>query len=471
MPVLTVHAGRSAPGQRAAASHTAAIAAPLITRQALFEQAGIIATASLGELLDVAALLAAQPPPKGGRVAVFTNAGGAGVLAADAAAEAGLTVHKMTPGAQRRLAETLSAGAAVAGPVDTGAAVSAEAFRRGLEVAAADENVGAVLALIVPTGVADLVQAIRSADVPVPLAAVILGQPEAVLLLPGRDAGAAAVPAYAYPESAARAMGRAVRYGTWLSAPAAAVPDLDRIDVTDARALIGSFLDRLPGGGWLPPSEVSDMLRCYGIPLVETRMADNATGAAKAAAELGCPVVVKADAPGLLHKTDAGAVRLDLRSPADVRRAFEELATTFAGRLTGVLIQPMVTGGVEVIIGVVQEPVFGPLVVFGLGGVATEVLGDHGARLAPLTDTDASDLIRSIRAAPLLLGHRGTPAADLAALSDTLLRVSQLADDLPEVAELDLNPVIARPDGVFAVDARIRVTHQALADPFLRRLR
>ena len=471
MPVLTVHAGRSAPGQRAAASHTAAIAAPLITRRALFEQAGVIATASLSELLDVAALLAAQRPPAGGRVAIFSNAGGAGVLAADACTEAGLTVHAMTAGTQWRLRELLPPGAAVAGPVDTGAAVSAEAFRRGLETAAADEGVDAMLALVVPTAVADLVPAVRSARLPVPLAAVILGQPEAVRLLPGDTDGGAAVPAYAYPESAARALGQAAVYGTWLAAPAGVVPELDRIRAADARALIDAFLGRLPGGGWLPPAEAGDLLRCYGIPLVETRMAADSGAAARAAAELGCPVVIKADVPGLLHKSDAGAVRLDLRSPDDVRRAFEDLAGKFAGRLTGVLVQPMVTGGVEVIMGVVQEPVFGPLVVFGLGGVATEVLGDHSARLAPLTDADAAGMIRSIRAAPLLLGHRGTPAADLAALSDVLLRVSRLADDLPEVAELDLNPVIARPDGAFAVDARIRVTSQAAADPFLRRLR
>ncbi len=163
-------------------------------------------------------------------------------------------------------------------------------------------------------------------------------------------------------------------------------------------------------------------------------MAADSGAAARAAAELGCPVVIKADVPGLLHKSDAGAVRLDLRSPEDVRRAFEDLAGKFAGQLTGVLVQPMITGGVEVIIGVVQEPVFGPLVVFGLGGVATEVLGDHSARLAPLTGADADAMIRSIRAAPLLTGHRGAPAADLAALSDALLRVSRLADDLPEIA-------------------------------------
>ena len=249
------------------------------------------------------------------------------------------------------------------------------------------------------------------------------------------------------------------------------MPELGRIRAADARALIGAFLGRLPGGGWLPPVEAGELLRCYGIPLAETRMAADSGAAARAAAELGCPVVIKADVPGLLHKSDAGAVRLDLRSPDDVRRAFEDLAGKFAGRLAGVLVQPMVTGGVEVIMGVVQEPVFGPLVVFGLGGVTTEVLGDHSARLAPLTDADAAGMIRSIRAAPLLLGHRGNPAADLAALSDVLLRVSRLADDLPEVAELDLNPVIARPDGAFAVDARIRVTSQAAADPFLRRLR
>jgi acyl-CoA synthetase (NDP forming) len=175
--------------------------------------------------------------------------------------------------------------------------------------------------------------------------------------------------------------------------------------------------------------------------------------------------------PGLVHKSDAGAVELGLRGPADVRRALRRLEGRFGDRLSGVLVQAMIPGGVETIIGVVQEPVFGPLVVFGLGGVATEVLGDHAARLAPLTGTDADDLIRQIHAAPLLAGHRGLAAADLGALRGTLLRVSRLADDLPQVAELDLNPVIARPNGVFAVDARVRVTSHRAADPFLRQLR
>jgi acyl-CoA synthetase (NDP forming) len=181
-------------------------------------------------------------------------------------------------------------------------------------------------------------------------------------------------------------------------------------------------------------------------------------------------VVIKADVPGLLHKIAAGAVELDLRGADEVREAMRRLQSKFAGRMSGVLVEPMITGGIETIVGVVQEPVFGPVVVFGLGGVATDVLGDHVARLAPLTGADADDLIHSIRAAPALLGRNGQPAADIGALRDTLLRVSRLAGNLPQVVELDLNPVIARPDGVIAVDARIRVTSHRLADPFLRQL-
>jgi acyl-CoA synthetase (NDP forming) len=181
--------------------------------------------------------------------------------------------------------------------------------------------------------------------------------------------------------------------------------------------------------------------------------------------------VLKADVPGLVHKSDVGAVKLDLRTAEEVAGAYAELAAAFGTSMHRVLVQPMLAGGVETLIGVVQEPVFGPLVVFGLGGVATDVLGDHAARLAPLTDTDADAILRGVRAAPLLFGHRGSRAVDTAALADLLLRVSRLADDLPEVAELDLNPVIARPDGAHAVDTRIRIAPATPRDPFLRQLR
>jgi acyl-CoA synthetase (NDP forming) len=279
------------------------------------------------------------------------------------------------------------------------------------------------------------------------------------------------IPSYAYPESAARALGHAVKYGIWRSRPPASMADLPGLRRADARALVTEFLTRLPGGGWLRPAQVSELLGCYGVPLVATVIVTGAEQAAEQAAELGGPMVLKADVPGVLHKTEMGAVALDLHTPDEVRAAYQRFVGTFGDRLAGALLQPMVTGGAEVIIGVVQDPVFGPLVVFGLGGVATEVLGDHAARLAPLTGADADDMIHSLRATPLLLGHRGTPPVDLGALKDALLRVSQLADDLPQVAELDLNPVIARPDGVFAVDARVRLSSREFADPFLRALR
>ena len=472
VPVLTVHAGRSVPGQRAAASHTAAAAAPLITRQALFEQAGIIATTGFGELLDAAVLMASQPIPAGRVVAIVSNGGGAGVLAADACAEAGLAVATTTPGTRNRLREVLPAGSALAGPVDTTDAVSAETFREALNIAAAQHGVDAVIALVVRRGPADLIPALAAGRLPVPVAAVVLGQPEAIRLLPGDGTGpgGGSVPAYAYPEAAARALARAARYGSWRSRPAGTVPELGNLRMADAQSIIDSFLARMPGGGWLSAGEADDLLRCYGIPMVEFHRVGNADAAVGAAARLGGHVVIKAEVPGLLHKTDAGAVELDLRGADEVRAAMSRLQARFAGRMSGVLVEPMITGGVETIVGVVQEPVFGPVVVFGLGGVATDVLGDHAARLAPLTGADADDLIHSIRAAPALLGRSGRPAADIGAVRDTLLRVSRLADDLPQVAELDLNPVIARPDGVVAVDARIHVTSHRLADPFLRQL-
>ena len=469
MPILTVHAGRSAPGQRAAASHTAAAAAPLIARQALFDQAGIIATPSFGELLDAAVLMASQPAPAGNVVSIVSNGGGAGVLAADACAEAGLAVATTSPKTRSRLQELLPAGSALGGPVDATAAVTAEAFREALHMAAAQDGVDALIALVVRHAPVDLVPVLAAERLPVPVVAVVLDQPEAVRLLRGGGTHPA-VPAYAYPEAAARALARAARYGSWRSRSAGTVPEIGDLRVTDARAIIGSFLARIPGGGWLSAGEADDLLRCYGIPMVEFRRADDADTAVAAAEHLGGDVVIKADVPGLLHKTAAGAVQLDLHGADEVREAMRRLQDKFAGRLAGVLVEPMITGGTETIVGVVQEPVFGPVVVFGLGGVATEVLGDHVARLAPLTGADADDLIHSIRAAPVLLGHRGQPAADIEALRDTLLRVSRLADDLPQVAELDLNPVIARPDGVIAVDARIRVTSHHLADPFLRQL-
>ncbi len=441
MPVLTVISGRSAAGQRAASSHTAAAATPLVTQEALFGQAGIIATTALGELLETAALLASQPLPMGDAVAIVSNAGGGGVLAADACTDHGLRVVTLSAATQHRLRALLPTGAVVDGPVDTTAAVGVDAFRSCLEEVAADDGVDAVLAVTVPTAMADPSEALCTARMAKPLAAAVLDKPQTVWLMPtagpaqpsgagqpqASGAGEAgisppvpAIPAYAYPESAARALGHAARYHAWRVRQQGRVPELAGVRAGEARALVAGFLAASPAGGWLSPDLVSELLACYQIELSPAEAA-----------------VTGQDA-----------------SPADqVGRAGPA------------------ADGVAVRVGVVQEPVFGPLVVFGLSGLATEVLGDRAARLTPLTDADAAEMIRGVSAARVLLGHDGGPAADAAALTSILLRVSRLADDLPGVAELDLDPVLARQDAAHIVAGRIRVSPGQPRDPFLRRLR
>ncbi len=469
MPVLTVHAGRSEAGQRAAASHTAAVAAPLVTREALFEQAGIIATPSFGELMGATALLATQPPPAGRTVAIVSNVGGAGVLAADACTDLGLDVHHPGGETVRRLRALIPAGGSVTGPVDTVATVTADAFRQVLETLGTDAEVHAVIALILRTGATgDLLAAVAEADVSVPLAVVVLNQPEAVRLV---DAKGGKVPAYAYPEVAARALSRAVRYAEWRAAPRQTVPVFLDVDAERAREIVAAFLTGHPDGGWLPGPGVTALLGQYRIPLVATTVVSAEDDAAVAAAQAGYPVALKAEVPGLAHRTDAGAVLLDLATEAGVRSGYRQLAGRFGERLDSVKVQPMITGGTEVIVGVRDDQMFGPLVVLGPGGLATQLVTSHGARLAPLTEADADTLINSIRSAPRPRGHRDASATDLAALRDVLLRVSRLTDDLPEVTELDLNPVVVGAGRAIAGDARIRVAPQVPQDPFLRRLR
>ena len=505
MPVLTVVGARSPAGHRAA-SHTAAAATPLASQEAMFDQAGVIATRSLGELVDAAALLACQPLPGGNRVAIVANAGGAAALAADACADHGLQVVQLGAATQRALRLLLPPAAVVTGPVDTSPVVTTEAFRACVEEVAADDGVDAVLAVAVPTAFSDLSAAVAQAVISKPLAVTLLDRAESVrrlkrlpvALLPSgshADSGAAGgppadgpavvgpaaavvdvaaaavtgVPCYADPGNAARALGHAVRYRAWRGRQRGKVPVLEGLRAADARAVVTGFLAGSPTGGWLPEASAADLLSCYGVPLVATMTAASEQEAAAAAAQLGGRVVLKAEAEGLVHRTDAGGVRVDLRTPQEVAEGYRALAADFGPRLQQVLVQPMLTGGVEVHIGVVQEPVFGPLVVFGSGDAATEVHGDHVTRLTPLTDADAEEMIHAVRAAPLLAGDRGTPPVDTAGLADALMRVSRLADDLPEVSEMDLNPVIATQDGVWCVDVRVRISPAEPRDPFLRR--
>ncbi len=420
MPVLTVAVGRSAPAKRLAGARATKVATPLATRQALFEQAGVIATANLGELLDTAVLLATQPVPAGGRVGVVSNTRGAAVLAADACGDVGLRIAALAADTQRELRDLLGREALVAGPVDATVLVGPGSFRRCLELVGADPGVDAVLALTTTTAGGNLVPEVGAVRLPVPIAAAVLDQTEVIRLLPCPGGDSAPVPAYAYAESAVRALGHAARYGTWRATPPGHVPDLEGLRQERARDLIASVLADPPRGGWLALDPTVELLGCYGVPLADSIGVVAEDAAAAAAARFGGPIALRADVPGLLRTSDAGDVLTGLHGADEVRRGFRSLTETFGERLAGVIVQPVITGGVEVRISVLHEQVVGPLVLFGLGGAAGDMLAGRAARLAPLTESDADDQIPGVRGAPRLLGRRGVPAADLAALRDML---------------------------------------------------
>ena len=336
----------------------------------------MIAAANLGELLDTAALLAAQPVPAGNKVGVVSNTRGAAVLAADACGDAGLQVAGLAGDTQRALRDMLGRQALVAGPVDTTVLVKPGSFRRCLELVGADPGVDAVLALITTTAGSDLVPEVSAARLPVPVAAAVLDQVEVVRLLPGQgeDAPAVPVPAYAYAESAARALGHAARYGIWRATPPGHVPDLDGLRQDRAKELVAGFLAEPSRGGWLPPdATVVELLGCYGVSLADSTAVTTEEAAAAAAERFGGPVALRADVPGLLRTSDARDVLTGLHGPDEVRRGFRLLQQVFGSRLAGVIVQPVVTGGVEVMISVLHEQVAGPLVLFGAGGAADDV--------------------------------------------------------------------------------------------------
>ncbi|MFI2184431.1 GNAT family N-acetyltransferase [Streptomyces sioyaensis] len=480
MPLLTVDAGRSAAGRRAAASHTAAAATPTMTRRALFTQAGITATRTLGELLDTAALLHSQPLPAGGRVAVVSNAGGAGVLAADACVDAGLTVPELPPDLVDVLLAMLPAGAGAGNPVDTTPAVSVQALSDCVDRVVRSEAVDAVLVALVPTALtsavgADLVTALTASALKArtsrPVVAVLLDQSQRVRLLRTEDGTMA--PSYGEPQSAARALFHAAERAHWLARPQGDIVEPAGVDSPEARARVDTFLARDAAGGWLDARETERLFACYGIPLLRQACAATEQEAVAAAARLAGAdggVALKAQGPELVHKSDRSAVLLDLHGEQQVRAAHRDLTARLGAAMTEVLVQPMAARGTELLAGVVQDEVFGALVLFGLGGTTSELLADHAARLAPLTDTDVHELITAPRCAPLLFGYRGGAPADVGGLEDLLARLSRMADDLPELAEAECNPVIARPDGVTVVDARVRLLPRRATDPYLRRL-
>jgi acyl-CoA synthetase (NDP forming) len=462
-PIVAVKAGRSRAGSRAAGSHTGAlVAASDTTVDALFLQAGVIRTESFRELLDVTALLAAQPAPAGPRVGVVTNAGGPAILFADAADAAGLELPEPSPEVARALAGRLPAAAATANPVDVLGDAGAGRLRDAIVTLAGDPAIDAVAVVYVPTLVLDptaaaeaIAQAARRIDRSLTVVAAFVtgAEPPAAL----RSAG---VPAYAFPEDAARALGAAARRASVLERDDAAPFELRPAPrAGEAADVLAAAL--AAGHEWLEPDAVAALARCYGLPFVGGHVTRTPAEAAEAAAAAGAPVALKALGPGLLHKTDVGAVRLALRGRAAVLRAARAMRRSLCDAglpPTGFLVQPMAEAGVELLVGATHDPLFGPVIACAAGGTAAELLADACVRLAPLSERDVREMPRALRTFPMLAGHRGAPPADVAALEDVLRRISALADDHPSVVELDCNPVVLTPSGAAIVDMRVRVT-------------
>jgi acetyl coenzyme A synthetase (ADP forming)-like protein len=458
-PILAVKSGTTGSGARAASSHTAALAGSEAAVDALFHQAGVIRASTLEELIDVATLLSTGPMPRGRQVAVLTNAGGLGILCADACEAAGLELPQLTEETVRAIAPLLPSEASLANPVDMLGSASDASYEEVLPFLLADPRVDAVIALFVPAVSATpeavasaIANACDAANGEKPVLAVVMSAEG----IPKPLRAEHRVAAFGYPESAARALGRAAERADWLRRPLGSVPEVDGIDTEAALAVVARVLSETDGR-WLDPAETHELLLAYGIPLVPERVASSAEDAVAAALDLGYPVVVKTATPGA-HKTDTGGIALDLTSEEAVRSAVERIGSP-------VIVQPMISGGTELLAGLVQDPVFGPLVAFGPGGVLAELIGQASFRIAPLTDVDAEELVSEGKAGRLVRGFRGAPSADVPALVDLVQRLSSLGLDVPAVAELDLNPVLGLPDGCVAVDARVRVAHPEINVP------
>jgi acetate---CoA ligase (ADP-forming) len=464
-PIAVVKSGRSAAGARATSSHTGAlIAASDVTVDALFRQAGVVRTDTLAELFDVASLLANQPLPPGRRVGIITNAGGPAILCADACEARGLEVPVLSEGSQHRLRSFLPAGASVGNPVDMIASAPAEHYRNAIEIVGTDENVDSLIVIFTPPLVtrADdvakaIVEAMQYIDKNKPLLSVFLSAQAAPKEL---RTSSTCIPSYSFPETAAIALARATRYRQWRERRETYPARFEDIRIDEAAALVAAALAR--GEGWLTPDEVAKICSCYGVPLIEQRIVANAAEAGAAAEEIGGEIALKAIAPDVVHKTEAGAVRLHLFGAEAVRTAAREMSETLTSRgqtPSGFVVQRMAKRGVEMLVGVVHDPQFGPVVACGAGGVQVELLRDVSVRITPLSNEDAFEMIRELKTYPLLTGFRGSRPCDVAALEEGLLRVSAMVEDIPQIAELDCNPFVVHETGATVLDARIRVTN------------
>ncbi|MFN8061283.1 MAG: GNAT family N-acetyltransferase [Vicinamibacterales bacterium] len=453
-PIVAVKAGRSRAGARAASSHTGALAASDLVVDAVFRQTGVIRVDTLEELFGVAALLANQPLPKGPRVAILTNAGGPAILAADACEAQGLQLAELGETTVARLRALLPPAAGLGNPIDMLASAPAASYAEAMALLLDDPHVDSVLVIFIPplvTHATDVARAILSTT------ATRREKPVLATFLSAEGLGSelGRIPAYMFPEAAATALARVSAYAKWRQRPAGRAADSTRVDRERARAVVDRVLGG--GGGWLRAEDAADLLASASLPFVASVTAQSRDEVRRAGERLGYPVVLKVVGPEILHKSDVGGVVLDLHSEAELVEAYDGLTARLGTRMTGALVQPMVADGVELMVGATQDPSFGPVVVCGLGGTLVELLHDVSARVVPLTDVDAREMLDELKGAALLRGYRGAPPSDIDALVRALLDASALLEVCPEIQEMDMNPVKLMPRGLRIVDARVRV--------------
>ncbi len=462
-PIVAVKSGRSASGSAAAASHTGSLASLDVAVDALFKKSGVIRTETLDELFAVTSLLSKQALPAGRRVAVLSNAGGPAILAADALEAHNLALPQLSAGLRAKLSDHLLSTASTRNPVDMVAAAGPTEYRLCLGHLLDSDEIDAVIIIHIPTtpgGSEAVAAAVNRAVEQHPnstktLLAVYMGVRSRV----GTPDGTRDLPVYRYPETAAKALAAAVSYGEWRARPEGEYPRATDIDIVDAQTTIRHALGRVGAdGGWLTGDEITRLFSAHGIGIVASRIVATEEEAVAAAADIGGPVALKVVSPSTVHKSDVGGVALDVVGTEAVAAAFRRV-TGVADDVEGAVVQEYVAGGHEVIVGMTEDPLFGPLIVFGLGGIFVELMQDLTFRINPLSDVDAAEMITEVKASQLLSGYRGGDAGDIDAIHDLLLRVSTLVEEHPEIAEMDLNPVKVLPPGrgLRVVDARVRV--------------
>jgi acetyltransferase len=458
-PVVVVKGGRTEAGARAAASHTGSLAGTDAIYDAAFRQAGVIRADTVEQLFDLGRVFASQPIPAEDSVVVLTNTGGPGVMAADAIGEYDLDLATIEAETRSRLGELLPESAAIENPIDVLGDADAERFDRALEVLLEDTDVGSLVVMACPSGpleYGELARCIRdrARDTEAPLVTCLMG--EESVREPAAELSAADVPNYSDPQRAVRALGALSTYRD-VATRAEDAPRSFDVDRERARTIVEEALaaERTQLG-----SESMALLEAYGIPTPRGEIVEDAAAATAFAEDVGGPVVLKVVSPDVVHKSDVGGVRVDV-DPAAVAAEYDDLLATVRAHepdaaIEGVQVQELVeTGdGTETIVGANRDPHFGPVVMFGLGGVFVEVFEDTTFKVAPITETEARSMTEEIQSAPMLRGARGRKPADIESVVDVLQRISQLVTEVPDITELDVNPLVAQPDGVVAIDFR-----------------